>query len=298
MLADQRPSAQAPAPPHHRRTRSSVSVLFTPENDEEVGPIARRATRHDNSKRELHVRVLADIFALCLVLFLLMQGNRLHVGPLTIPSTFGRCVRTVLAGLALAAILIPIGARPAHATNIGSTQGCGYEYGSSNETYNCVSMANNKWHAVREYTFGNQWPDLVAATQWALDNQYDPTDLVAYKTTTDNLPDVRLWDWWYGTGKPQGWVDCPADNTGIGYKDSFDPETRWCRGQILRFNATWNDLYNYDTHAERYLACHELGHTVGLRHTSLNSCMRTNVPLSLANENLLSHEIGHLNVWY
>ena len=187
---------------------------------------------------------------------------------------------------------------PARAGNIGSTQGCGYEHGVSNEAYGCVSMANNRWHAVRGYTFGNQWPDLIPAVNWVLDTQYDPTDLSAYLTTTDNLPDVRLWDWNYGAGKPQGWVDCPADNTGIGYKVPGDSDTRWCRGQIIRFNSCWNDQEDYDTDTERYLVCHEIGHTLGLLHHSLNSCMRTEVPLYLAVPNLLSHEIGHINAGY
>ena len=56
--------------------------------------------------------------------------------------------------------------------------------------------------------------------------------------------------------------------------DWYEPglRNRWCRGQIARFNAIFAPGYNQL--ARDWIACHELGHTVGLRHIVNNAtCM-------------------------
>lgn len=107
----------------------------------------------------------------------------------------------------------------------------------------------------------------------------DPTDLVAYRDDSDPVPDVWAMDNTYGVTFPVAWVDCPAAHSGIGGTGS----NRWCRGQYLRFNASWEPTYSGE---ENEMACHELGHTVGLTHNTHNyagqpetydSCMRTDL---------------------
>jgi len=156
-----------------------------------------------------------------------------------------------------------------------------------------VSPANNIYHAVRPYTFGNNWTGIASAVYDSVYEDYNPTDLVAYWTTTDNLPDVRLWDWYYPYPGLVAWVDCPADNTGIGGFGNL----RWCRGQIVRFNANQQQYFN--ELGREYVACHELGHTVGLRHSTqyTTSCM-TNVTMYGVTPNLSSQDRAQVDAAY
>ncbi len=192
----------------------------------------------------------------------------------------------------VAGMLLALGLTPAYA-NFGSTS-CG------GAPTNCVSLANNKWHAVRfEASLLNNWPAMATATQWSLDNNYNPTDLVAYRDDADPLPDVRVRAFNY----PQypytsGWVECPSDNTGTGGSHPL----MWCRGQILRYNTATASYHNTLT-KRRNLACHELAHTVGLRHwdpqhgSSAASCTYSYTDVGPAH--LTDHERNqHINPWY
>ena len=145
---------------------------------------------------------------------------------------------------------------------------------------NYVSLANNRSHAVRYGYLGGTTiediPNIRAAFDWILGNVYNPTDLNAYHSDADPLPDVIVHDFNYPLFPSlAGWVNCPPDNTGTG---GTDPN-RWCRGQTLVLNSYlyWFDNSVFDTDAQRRnIACHEMGHTVGLRHRAeLTSCMYT-----------------------
>jgi len=216
-------------------------------------------------------------------------------------STTGGRLRLVVA-VTIGVLITPAG--KVLADNVGATPGCGYEYGVSDDyvppgeviPVNCVSHANNKWHAVRPYSFGNQWAGAATAFQNSVSGDYDPTELVAYWTTTDSLPDVRLWDWWYTHGVV-AWVDCPADNTGIGYKAAGQATTRWCRGQIIRLDANFAE--NYNAYGRDWIACHELSHTVGLRHDDdyLVSCTAYPVGGTVSRD-LSPHDKATIDYWY
>ena len=106
-----------------------------------------------------------------------------------------------------------------------------------------------------------------------------------------------------------GWTRCASTATSgsrPGPVPSYAEGLDWCRPQLIYINLSHDDIYNTST--ERLaLACHELGHTMGLRHrdtTSASSglsCMKS-VPRSLNPEVWYSapepHEIGHLNHFY
>jgi Matrixin len=182
---------------------------------------------------------------------------------------------------------------PARASNFGSI--C--------DASGCVSVANNVQHAVRESgLLLNDIPGLRAAVTDRVRTVYDPLDLVAYVTTTDPLPDVWAHDDNYGPSANDvvAWVDCDGTNTGTG---GTHPN-RWCRGQIMRFNSYYYHFSSrvYDDDAQRQnVACHELGHTVGLRHhetvPAVGSCMYRIVGVNQTTI-LNPHDRAHINAYY
>jgi hypothetical protein len=203
----------------------------------------------------------------------------------------------VLSAIAAAATLQAL-APAAHADNWGSTV-------CEGDPRNCVSLANNNVHSVYlDGSFGNvatyDIPGLDDAVRWSLANVYTPTDMSAYVDQADPYPDVRMAD--YDWGELNGivaWVQCPATHTGTGGNRAAG--TGWCRGQHLRFNAyyywSWTDVYDTATQ-RRQIACHETGHTVGLRHRStLSSCMHTFAGAGAA-ATLDAHDQGHINGHY
>lgn len=188
-------------------------------------------------------------------------------------------------------------ATPALATNFGSL--CSSEFPD-----HCVSLANNATHAIRYvnleccYPSQNYIPGMTVAADWAIVRYDDYTVLRVYRDQSDPYPDVELHDWDYGETPWIAATKCPSTNTGVG---GAHPN-RWCRGQQIIFNSRyyWRYTGYYDTAFQRRaVACHEMGHTVGLRHRAPApySCMYT-----YANQGTSSildqHDIDHINARY
>nr|MDT0661642.1 matrixin family metalloprotease [Micromonospora sp. DSM 115978] len=174
-------------------------------------------------------------------------------------------------------------ASPARATNFGSI--C-----DADPPTICVSLANNIYH-VLNWEGDQDIPGMQASHAWARDNQFNPTDLVAYTDGSDSLPDVRVWDEPYGDTIWVARVECPTNNTGTGGSHP----NRWCRGQILRYNSS-HPIFWADEARRRSVACHEIGHTVGLRHTTDDtSCMFNG---SVYPQALNAHDRAHINNRY
>lgn len=179
-------------------------------------------------------------------------------------------------------------ALPAYASNFGSTA-CG---GSPR---NCVSLADNALHEwCEEGTLGNQIPGIYTTFVESMDDYDEYTDL----TTSHVCPitsnrDVIVTDAEYGPNNGiVAWVECLPTSATSG----SHPNLR-CDQQKLRFNSYSAYSNYYDSYSNRLsISCHEIGHTVGLRHTNsadTDSCMDN---FSESRSTLTSlHDDSHIN---
>lgn len=192
--------------------------------------------------------------------------------------------RAVAAALiTFAALAIPQ-ARPeaVSATNWGSSS-CGPD------PYASYCVADDRYHYV--YLAGVGRSDIRSDSAYILDRELDNrTDLIA-SVVTGSSYDVRAYQQSYGDTGYYGATYCP---TGAAQGGS-DP-ARWCRPQYVRFNTYYT--FAFDTAEERRsIACHELGHTAGLRHypeAPSDSCMYPTAYVST----LTLHDIVMINNHY
>lgn len=149
----------------------------------------------------------------------------------------------------------------AQASNFGSII-----YGNDPESG--AWLANNRTHKVDLH---NTTTETGAAIQWAMANALDPT-VMNTVLVDDEVYDVQVRDANYNNFLVV-WTSCPP-----GAATSGSHPNRVCRGQRIRFNL--QHMTDYTLKQRRSTACHELGHTVGLRHVSISdaeTCMRINV---------------------
>lgn len=192
-----------------------------------------------------------------------------------------------LVGIAIAlALVVASWPSVSYASNFGSA--CAV----SNGVPNCISLGNSSLH---HYWFGNVETDQRNAMNWIAGSVYSATDLTSIQSAHSNT-DVKIFDNTYGANGIWGWVDCGSTCE----KTGTHPNRTGFK-QDLRFNLSYPTAF--DTQFERrYMACHEFGHTVGLRHTNSlgdpynnESCMFANA----ATSNVLTpHDIGHIDAEY
>ncbi len=199
-----------------------------------------------------------------------------------------RTVFTVATLGALAGLAVVPSAEAAPTTNtFGSTKCVG-------SPRNCVNIADNALHTwYWEGKFGNQIPGIAAAMQAAVNDYEVKTDLTTAKSARSKTLDVQVTDYNYGLTGILGWVECrPGSKT-----NGKDPN-RTCDRQKLRLNGSYPQQFN--TAAKRLsLSCHELGHTVGLRHTAdVTSCMRSPFDDARFSTTLSVTDIRNINAYY
>ena len=147
----------------------------------------------------------------------------------------------------------------------------------------CTSVGNNSVH----YVYID--PDAPRRIYWAvvrtMREDYDPTHLeMRVQSRITDRTDVIVKAADYGQNGAAGWVWCPP-RAPQGTNRHGD---RWCQRQRLYFNLNPRYAAFFTDRASRdYIACHELGHTVGLHHwgnppitdgPARPTCMQADVP--------------------
>lgn len=164
----------------------------------------------------------------------------------------------------------------------------------------CSSVGDNAVHHV--FFDASLTDGLAEALRTTMADDYGPTKLtMIVDDEIDRRTDVIAFSEDYGQNGAAGWVSCPP-NEAQGMNASGH---RWCRGQELFFNLNPRyAIFFDDADSRHHVACHELGHTLGLRHwgnppesagPAAATCMNANTPNGPTT--LHAIDIDHINAY-
>lgn len=205
----------------------------------------------------------------------------------------------VLAPVAVAAFLVGQLAGPVAADHGGRPVGSFLRCDRPVEPPRCTSVGDNLRHRV--HLDATVTPEIVLAFRAAME-VYGATKLILTEDAElSEATDVVVSSEDYGDNGAAGWVNCPSTAP-----QGINPDGhRWCRQQELYLNLNPRYAVFFGDDASRaHVACHELGHTVGLRHwgnppesagPAAATCMTANTP----NGSTGLHEIDieHINAY-
>lgn len=159
----------------------------------------------------------------------------------------------------------------------------------------CSSVGNDvRHHVAFDATL---IPGLAESLLETMADDYEPTKLeMIFDPAPTRDTDVIAFSEDYGDNGAAGWVYCPPDAPqGINMQ-----RHRWCQAQELYFNLNPTmGAFFADDASRDHVACHELGHTLGLRHwgnppetagPAAATCMNANTPDGPTGLDLIDHD--------
>ncbi|HEX7165879.1 MAG TPA: hypothetical protein VF230_02750 [Acidimicrobiales bacterium] len=180
--------------------------------------------------------------------------------------------------------------------------------GASGGRMACTSTGNTPYNGVinkqdpNPHTFYySALTDSVRIHQdWAQNSVYGPTSIdTTTLSTASSATDVVVYDENYSTFCGQAWHPQPpnvAATVGLAVCVSLT-SANTCEKHEVRYDLSWWDLQVADNNlARRTVSCHEIGHTVGLKHENPapNTCIHQG---QFQSDNINWHDLAHINGW-
>jgi hypothetical protein len=209
----------------------------------------------------------------------------------------GQSARLWMAMAAVVSALL-LAALPVAADNWGAN---GYASGgpgpgdvACDTTQESECIADNGTHYVY---FSNVETPQYNATVDRMENVYEPIagiSMIELSSYTSSV-DVGVYDGYLGVNEYAGWTQCAAP-PGPGMTYGGSGRHRWCKPQHILYNLSRTGYFSTGER-RRMIACHEMGHTLGLQHTTADaSCMETDANTSETIRQ--NHEVLHLENLY
>lgn len=164
-----------------------------------------------------------------------------------------------------------------------------------------------------ECTGENQWnyvyieADVPSAMRTALENSLDEDYTIPYQVSgfVSSSPTLAatdvivIWDN-YSNQDPYAYTTCAPDSVidGVSYGSGYNA---WCKRQELYLDSSYADECFLVAPCKGWVACHELGHTMGLQHPGMTTritCMSKNATNFERTTDLDAHDKGHLKDCY